>query len=199
MGGLKMRDKLPVMTRLLPAAERVLVGGALAHAFFLARGIKVGRSAVDLEGVDDAARLLREWGEKIRLPSDVVVARGLRSNAAWRVTGADGIRASERVMDLGPETVRRYCEEIASAKMAVWNGPLGYCEREAFREGTFAVAHALAARSRHAVTVAGGGDTIPAVEAANTADRFTLLSTGGGAMLEFLAGEPMPGIKALEV
>lgn len=199
MGGLKMKDKLPVLLRLAPEADRVLVGGALAHAFFIAQGKELGRSAFDADGVHDARRLLKQFGDKLLLPTDVVVAHSLRTDAARRVVSIDGIRKSDRIVDVGPETLLRYKEKIQGAKMVVWNGPFGYCERKPFCEGSFAIAQAIAARTRSAVTVVGGGDTIPVVEAAGVADRFTLLSTGGGAMLEFLAGEKLPGLKALEL
>lgn len=198
MGGLKMKDKLPVMRRLLPDADRVLVGGALAHAFFVAQGIDVGRSAYDAEGVDDARALLRKWGDKIWLPTDVVVAKSLRKDAARRVVAPADVKKSDRIVDIGPETLARYVAELKPAKMIVWNGPFGYTEIGAFAAGSGALAHAIASRSKSAVTVVGGGDTIPVVENAGVADRYTLLSTGGGAMLEFLAGEKMPGIEALE-
>lgn len=199
MGGLKMKDKLPVLRRLAPEADRVLVGGALAHAFFAAQGLELGRSAYDAEGVDDARKLLKQLGDKIWLPTDVVVAKSLRKDASRKTVPVAEVRKSDRIVDVGPDTVGRYKEEIRDAKMAVWNGPFGYCEREPFCEGSYAIARAIAARTNKAVTVVGGGDTIPVVEAAGVADRFTLLSTGGGAMLEFLAGERMPGIETLSL
>ncbi len=197
MGGLKMADKIPVMRRLLPEADRVLVGGALAHAFFAADGIEIGKSAVDKEGVKDAEQLLKKFREKIWLPTDVVVAQGLRRDATMRTVPLDGLRKTDRIVDMGPETIERFSREIRGTKMVVWNGPLGYCEIEAFSKGTTAIARAIAANKK-AITIVGGGDTIPAVEAAGVADQLTLLSTGGGAMLEFLAGEKMPGVEALE-
>ncbi len=199
MGGLKMKDKLPVLRHLAPEADRVLVGGALAHAFFAAQGLELGRSAYDAEGVEDARKLLKRFGEKIWLPTDVLVAKSLRKDAARKTVSVAQVRKSDRIVDVGPDTVARYKEELRDAKMLVWNGPFGYCERETFCEGSFAIARAVAARTTKAVTVVGGGDTIPVVEAAGVADRFTLLSTGGGAMLEFLAGERMPGIETLSL
>lgn len=197
MGGLKMADKIPVMRRLLPEADRVLVGGALAHAFFAADGIEIGKSAVDKDGVKDAEQLLKKFRDKIWLPTDMVVAQSLRKDAASRVASIDAIKKSDRIVDLGPETIERFSKEIRGTKTVVWNGPLGYCEVPAFSKGTTAVARAIAANKK-AITIVGGGDTIPAVEAAGVADQLTLLSTGGGAMLEFLAGEKMPGVEALE-
>ena len=197
MGGLKMADKIPVMRRLLPEADRVLVGGALAHAFFAADGIEIGKSAVDKEGVKDAEQLLKKFREKIWLPTDMVVAQSLRKDATQRTVTIDAVRKTDRIVDLGPETIERFSQEIRGTKMVVWNGPLGYCEVGAFSKGTTAIARAIAANKK-AITIVGGGDTIPAAEAAGVADQFTLLSTGGGAMLEFLAGEKMPGVEALE-
>ncbi|MEI6510839.1 MAG: phosphoglycerate kinase [Candidatus Uhrbacteria bacterium] len=197
MGGLKMADKIPVMRRLLPEADRVLVGGALAHAFFVADGIEIGKSAVDKDGMKDAEQLMKKFREKIWLPTDMLVAQSLRKDATCRTVAIGAVRKTDRIVDLGPDTIRRFCEEIKGTKMVVWNGPLGYCEVDAFSKGTTAVARAIAANKK-AVTIVGGGDTIPAVEAAGVADQFTLLSTGGGAMLEFLAGEKMPGVEALE-
>ena len=197
MGGLKMADKIPVMRRLLPEADRVLVGGALAHAFFASEGISIGKSAIDKDGVDDAVQLLRAFRGKILLPIDVVVAQSLRKDTARRTTGIADVRKGDRIVDIGPETIARFSEEIRGAKMIVWNGPLGFCEIPAFSAGTTAIARAIAANKK-AVTVVGGGDTIPAVEQAGVADQFTLLSTGGGAMLEFLSGDKMPGVETLE-
>lgn len=199
MGGLKMKDKLPVLRRLAPVVDRVLVGGALAHAFFAAQGLELGRSAYDREGVEDARRLLKRFAEKIWLPTDVLVAKSLRKDAALRTISVKEVRKSDRIVDAGAETLARYKEEIRDAKMIVWNGPFGFCEREPFCAGSFEIARAIAARTSKAVTVVGGGDTIPVVEAAGVADRFTLLSTGGGAMLEFLAGKKLPGIEMLSL
>lgn len=195
MGGLKAADKVPVMERLLPHADRVLLGGALATAFLKADGKEVGASAYDEEGVKAAKALLKRAREKFLLPVDAVVAT-VRGKP--RVVGVSDVRAGDRILDIGPRTVAAMEEEVRRARTVVWNGPMGLVEKEPFRAGTLAVARAIAARSDHAVTVVGGGDTVPLLEAAGLADRFTLLSTGGGAMLDFLADKKMPGIEALE-
>ncbi len=199
MGGLKMKDKLPVMKRFVSEVDRVLVGGALAHVFFLAHGFEIGSSTYDPDGVKAAMEIIKLGKEKISLPTDVVVVKSLRKDAERKVKFLQDVLKTDRIVDLGPETIARFQKTIQLAKMIVWNGPLGYTECEPFRTGTLAIAHSIAKRTNKAITVVGGGDTIPVIESAGLADRFTLLSTGGGAMLEFLAGEKMPGIEALEL
>lgn len=198
MGGLKMADKLPVMERLLPDADAILVGGALATAFLKAQGLEVGSSVYDEAGVEAAARLLKSGAGKLVLPIDVVVAKSFRAGAKTRVVPVTGIGAADKIVDLGPESMRLCAARIKTAKTVVWNGPFGFTEVEAFRAGTRKLAQAVAARTGKAVTVVGGGDTVPLIESLGLADSFTLLSTGGGAMLEFLAGEKLPGVEALK-
>lgn len=198
MGGLKMADKLPVMERLLPEADVVLVGGALATAFLKAQGFAVGASVYDQAGVDAAERLLKEEKHKIVLPTDVVVARSFRNGARTRVVHVAEIGAADRIVDIGPASIAACLQRVKNAKTIVWNGPFGYTEVEAFRTGTRRLAQAIAARTGKAVTVVGGGDTVPLLESLELADAFTLLSTGGGAMLAYLAGEKLPGIEALK-
>ncbi len=197
MGGLKMADKLPVMERLLPQTDAVFVGGALATAFLKARGLEVGASVYDEEGVAVAKRLLAKAGEALRLPEDVVVAKSLRKGARTRVVPADGVAPGERIVDIGPASVAAMAAAFKTAKTVVWNGPLGYCEG-GFCDATRRAARAIAARTAKAVTVVGGGDTLPLVEDLGLAGSFTLLSTGGGAMLECLAGKKLPGVEALK-
>jgi phosphoglycerate kinase len=199
MGGLKMEDKLPVMSHLLPHTDRVLVGGALATAFLAAEGLNVGRSVYDKEGVRAAKRLLKDWRAKLILPADVVVAGSFKSRAdRRRAVAVSDIGPKDVIVDIGPRSIRTCADEIHRAHTVIWNGPFGFTEREPFREATLKLARAIAHRSDHATTVVGGGDTIPLLEESGLADRFTLLSTGGGAMLDFLAGKKLPGIIALE-
>lgn len=195
MGGLKAADKIPVMENLLPHADRVLVGGALATAFLKADGLPVGASVYDEGGVKAAKALLRRSRSKFLLPTDVVVASG--SGKPRTVPVAD-VRERDRILDLGERTMALMEEEVARARTVVWNGPLGWVEKEPYRAATLRLARAIAQRTDHAVTVVGGGDTVPLIEEAGLADRFSLLSTGGGAMLDFLADKKMPGIEALE-
>jgi phosphoglycerate kinase len=198
LGGLKMADKLPVLEKLLPRVDKVLVGGALAHAFFVAQGQVIGKSTFDKDGVVAAKKILKKWSNKIVLPQDVYVARRLSAQAKIKSVDLKNIEEKDIIVDSGKRTLENFLEIIHEAKTIVWNGPLGYCEVCKFCSGTYALARAIAARTGKAKTVVGGGDTVPVVEAANLADRFTLVSTGGGAMLEFLAGKKLPGVVAVE-
>jgi phosphoglycerate kinase len=132
------------------------------------------------------------------LPSDVFVARRLSAQARPTLIGLDKVGDKDLIIDIGRATLEKYLSEIKEAKTIVWNGPFGYCEVNKFCAGTHNLAKAIAARTGKAKTVVGGGDTVPVVEAANLAESFTLVSTGGGAMLEFLAGKKLPGIEALK-
>lgn len=199
MGGLKMKSKIPVLNRLLPLVDKVLVGGALSTEFFKAQGKEVGKSVYDKDGVDSAGKILKRWSSKILLPSDVVVASSFRKDAKKVLRSVDDVGVKDLIVDIGKDTQKRFVEEIGNARTIVWNGPLGYCEIKRFCQGTESVARAIAKRTGKAVTVVGGGDTVPVVESMRLADRYTLLSTGGGAMLEFLAGNKLPGLQALRI
>lgn len=194
LGGLKMADKLPVLDKLLPHLDKVLIGGALANAFFVAQGQKIGRSVFDPDGVVAAKKLLKKWASKIVLPTDVVVARRLSAQAKLQKLEINKINEKDIIVDIGEKTFENFSAILQEAKTIVWNGPLGYCEVEKFCISTHSLAKIIAARTGKAKTIVGGGDTVPVVEAANLADRFTLVSTGGGAMLEFLAGKKLPGL-----
>lgn len=198
MGGLKMVDKLPVLEKLLPRADKVLLAGALAHAFFVAQGKGIGRSAFDKDGVAAARKILKKWSNKIILPTDVLVARRFSTQAKTKLVGVGEIGEKDLIVDAGKKTVEEFIKIIQEAKTIIWNGPLGYCEVGKFCSGTHAVARAMAARTGKAKTVVGGGDTVPIIEAAGLTDRFTLVSTGGGAMLEFLSGKKLPGVEAVK-
>jgi len=199
IGGLKMETKLPIMERFLKKAEAILVGGALATAFFKAMEYEVGKSVYDKEGVEMAARLLSLGGKKLILPMDVVVASSFRKDARTRKVAPNEVLPGERIVDVGRESIVLFTRQLQKAKTIIWNGPFGYNECAPFARGTIGLAKAIAARTGKATTIVGGGDTVPLLEEAGLADRFTLLSTGGGAMLEFLAGKELPGIRALEI
>ncbi|MBI5369769.1 phosphoglycerate kinase [Candidatus Uhrbacteria bacterium] len=198
MGGLKVETKLPVMEHLAAQVDVILVGGALATTFAVADGKAVGRSVYDKEAVEVIRYLSKSLRQKILLPEDVVVASSLRKDAKTHVALADQVGAKDRIVDIGPKTIARFEQEIKRAKMVVWNGPLGYCEIGAFCRGSEKIAQAIAHRTGAATTIVGGGDTGPVLERLKLADRFTLLSTGGGAMLDFLAGHSLPGLEPLE-
>jgi len=198
MGGLKFETKLPVIERYLPSVEKVLMGGALATTFLVAKGLPVGKSVYDVESVKAVKKLMTHAKDKIVIPCDVVVTGPLRKDARVRTVDVTDVRATDRIVDIGPKTIALFEKEIAQAKTVVWNGPLGYCEIEKFATGTHMIAKAIADRTGEATTIVGGGDTVPVLEAAHLADKFTLLSTGGGALLEYLAGKTLPGLEVLE-
>jgi phosphoglycerate kinase len=199
LGGLKMTTKIPIIEHFASQIDAVLLGGALSTAFFVARGINVGKSVYEKEAVKSAKRIMREVKGKIFLPTDVVVVRALRKDAKQEIVPVDQIKAMHKIVDLGPDTIATYTKQIEKAKTIVWNGPLGYCEIPTFCGATRAVAKAIANRTGKATTIVGGGDTMPAIENLGLADQFTLLSTGGGALLQFLAGEKLPGVETLKL
>ncbi|MCR4313820.1 MAG: phosphoglycerate kinase [Candidatus Uhrbacteria bacterium] len=199
LGGLKMSTKLPIIERFLPRLDTLLVGGALANVFLVAQGKSVGKSVVETESVDTAKRLLKHYAKKILLPTDVVCVCSLRRDAKQIVKSVLEISASDRIVDIGPATRKAFAHTLTGAKTILWNGPLGYCEVTEFCAGTCEIANMIAKQTGRATTIVGGGDTLPVIETLKLADKFTLLSTGGGALLEFLSGKPLPGIEALKI
>lgn len=198
MGGLKIETKLPVIERFLDSAEKILIGGALGTTFLVAQGFAVGKSMYDLEGVKEAKALLAKAKDKLVLPVDVIVSSSVRKDAQTRCVSVDAVKANDRIVDLGKKTIAKFEDELEHAKTVVWNGPLGMTEVPKFCHGTLRIAKAIAERTGSATTIVGGGDTVPVLEAAHLADKFTLLSTGGGALLEFLGGKKLPGLEVLE-
>lgn len=199
MGGLKMNTKLPVIQRFAKEVDQILIGGALAAAFFAAQGMEVGKSVYDKEAVEVARKEYKALKKKFVLPVDVISASSVRKDARIHVRKADELTKSDRIVDIGPETIKLYKKIIGESKTIVWNGPLGYCEIPAFCDGTREIAKVVAARTGKATSIVGGGDTVPVLESLGVADKFSLLSTGGGAMLDFLAGKPLPGVEALRI
>jgi len=198
MGGLKMRTKLPVIERFLHEADAILLGGAISTTFFVADGYSVGKSVYDKEGVEFAGKLLKRVKNKIILPTDFLVSTSLRKDAKVENVPFDEIGSKHRIVDIGKETIKEYERVLSQAKTIVWNGPLGYCEIPKFCNGTEKIAKVIAARTGKATTIVGGGDTVPVLDKLRLADKFTLLSTGGGAMLKFLANEKLPGLEVLK-
>lgn len=197
IGGLKIETKLPVMRHLSKQVDKILVGGALATTFWSANGMEIGKSVFDPDGVALIRSLPKNLMKKIVLPEDVVVASSFRKDAKMRVVSVSEIGARDRIVDIGTKTSEQFLKLISQAKTIVWNGPFGYCEIGSFCEGTRLIAQAIAKRTGDATTIVGGGDTGPVLEKLKLADQFTLLSTGGGAMLEFLAGNKLPGLETL--
>jgi phosphoglycerate kinase len=199
LGGAKVSDKLGVIENLLSKVDGLLIGGAMAYTFFKARGVPVGRSLVEdaqLGTARDLEARARARGVAFELPIDHVVAAAIDPNAATATLDVGDVAIGDRLgLDIGPKTVARYRDVLASARTVVWNGPMGVFEIDAFAAGTIGVAQAVAAV--HGTTIIGGGDSVAAVTRAGVADRMTHISTGGGASLEFLGGETLPGVQAL--
>jgi len=198
MGGAKVSDKIGLIKNLLGKVDAILIGGAMAYTFLKAQGIAVGRSRVEDDKVDLARELLTEAahkGVKIVLPSDHIVAGAPEATATPHTVTE--IPSEMMGLDIGPQTAAAFSAEIERAKTVIWNGPLGLFEIPAFANGTMRVGEALANQAG-VISIIGGGDTAAALAHAPWADKFTHISTGGGATLEFLEGRELPGVKALE-
>jgi phosphoglycerate kinase len=199
LGGAKVSDKIPVIENLLDKADHILIGGAMAYTFFKAQGFEVGKSLVEEDKTKLALEILeRAKAKKVNfvLPSDHLLATGLDKDAPTEIVSSFPFPADRMAVDIGPETIQTYSDRIATAKLVVWNGPLGVFEIDKFAGGTMRIAEAVA--SAQAITIIGGGDSIAAVMKAGVSSRITHISTGGGASLEYLAFGTLPGIDALE-
>ena len=199
LGGAKVSDKIEVIENLIPRVDRLLIGGAMAYTFFKAQGMPVGKSLVEDDKMDAARDIIAratERGIMLLLPTDHVVAQKLEAGQTTQVLDVDDPGIGDRMgLDIGPATVAAYREALKDAKTVVWNGPMGVFEIDAFAKGTIAVAQAVA--DVKGTTIVGGGDSIAAVKKAGVASRVTHISTGGGASLEFLGGQTLPGVAAL--
>ncbi|MBW3534211.1 MAG: phosphoglycerate kinase [Gemmatimonadetes bacterium] len=199
LGGAKISGKIDVVQALLPRVDRLLVGGAMANTFFLALGLEVGESLVEADRVAVARQTLEEAGDRFVLPVDCLVSERLEAGVKPRAVARSAVGAPDRIGDNGPASRALFTRELSGARTVVWNGPMGVFELEPFREGTVAVARAVAdATDRGALSVVGGGDSAAAAEVAGVTDRLSHVSTGGGASLEFLAGADLPGVAALD-
>lgn len=197
LGGAKVSDKIGVIHNLLEKVDSLLIGGGMANTFFKAQGKAVEESLVENDKLEEARTLISKADSKLILPVDVVVADRMDTEAQKRTVSVDAVPAGWRILDIGPESVKRFTQYLRTARTVVWNGPMGVFEWEPFATGTFAIARALAELSG-ATTIIGGGDSASAVERAGVADRMTHISTGGGASLEFLEGKELPGVAVLE-
>ena len=198
LGGAKVSDKIKVVENLIDRVDGLLIGGAMAYTFLQAQGKQVGTSRVESDMLDVSRAALAkaaQRGTPLLLPTDHVIADSPEAEAATDVVTGD-IPPGKMGLDIGPQTVRRFREEIGRARTIFWNGPLGLFEKKAFSAGTMAIAEALAKSG--AITVVGGGDSIAALAASGYEDKITHVSTGGGASLEFLEGRTLPGVAALE-
>jgi len=198
MGGAKISDKIEVINNLLSKVDSLLVGGGMAYTFYKAMGLEIGRSLLEADKVDLAKDLIKKAGAKLVLPIDNVVADKFANDAKTQVVHRDHIPAGWEGLDIGPETVKQFCEIVSKAKTVVWNGPLGVFEMPNFAKGTNAVAKALAEATKKGTTsVIVGGDSAAAIAQAGCAEAMSHISTGGGASLEFMEGKVLPGVAAL--
>ncbi len=198
LGGAKVSDKILVIENLLDKVDSLIIGGGMAYTFIKAQGFEVGKSLVEEDRIELAAKLLKRAeaaNVEILLPVDHLAASTFAADADFSICDNDNIPADSMCLDIGPESIKLFCATVAAAKTIVWNGPMGVFEFAAFAKGTFAVAEALAESA--ALTIVGGGDSVAAVNRSGLADRMTHISTGGGASLELLEGKTLPGIAAL--
>jgi len=199
IGGAKISGKIDVIQSLLQKADKVLIGGGMTYTFLKAEGKEIGKSIVEDDKVNLAKSLLDTSQTHLVLPVDSVVSKAFKNDAEYKIVSVDEIPNDWQGVDIGPETIKLFTKEIASAKTIVWNGPMGVFEMPNFATGTLAIAQAMAiATANGATTVVGGGDSVAALEQAHRADKMSHGSTGGGASLEFLEGKVLPGVKALE-
>ena len=199
VGGSKVSTKLTVLEALLEKVDQLIVGGGIANTFLAASGLSVGKSLHEAEMLDVARRLMakaQQRGTSIPLPTDVVVAREFAATAHADVRSVHEVQAQEMILDIGPDTADQFSALLQEAGTVIWNGPLGVFEFEQFGEGTRAIALAIA-RSK-AFSLAGGGDTLAAIEKYNIEDGISYISTGGGAFLEFVEGKILPAVAVLE-
>jgi phosphoglycerate kinase len=205
LGGAKVSDKIKVIDRLLDKADTILIGGAMAYTFALALGQKIGNSLSEPDKVETAKLALakaKEKGVKFLLPVDTYIVEHFDFKAKTVTPGGKYLKPGEGIpdgwegVDIGPETVKLYSAEVATAKTILWNGPMGVFEVPECAKGTFAIAEAIAKNSG-AISIIGGGDSVAAVKKAKVADKVSFISTGGGASLEFLEGQELPGVASI--
>lgn len=196
LGGAKISDKIGVINALLDKCDSLLIGGGMANTFFKAKGWDMGDSLVEEEVLDTAKDLLAKGGDKLVLPEEVVIADAFDNDANTRIIApSEGVPAGWRILDISTGAVEQFREVLKDARTVVWNGPMGVFEMPNFAKGTYQIAEILAESS--ATTIIGGGDSAAAVAKAGLADRMSHISTGGGASLELLEGQALPGVVAL--
>ena len=202
IGGAKVSSKIPVLKNLAGKVDKLIIGGGMANTFLLAEGVEIGTSLAEPDLQQTALEIMHAAKERhceVLLPHDVVIAPALAADARHRVVPTLAVPAGQMILDVGPKTVAHYAGVIEGAKTLLWNGPLGAFEIEAFAHGTVALARAAAklTKAGRLLSVAGGGDTVAALNAAGVTDDFSYVSTAGGAFLEWLEGRELPGIVAL--
>jgi phosphoglycerate kinase len=199
VAGSKVSTKLELLQNLIGKVDQLIVGGGIANTFIAAAGFGVGKSLIESDLIGVAKKIIEDAkrrGADVPIPEDVVVAAEFKAESPATVKDVNDVTASDMILDIGPKTAKRYADLIAKAGTVVWNGPVGVFEFEAFGKGTEAVAKAIAASN--AFSIAGGGDTLAAIEKYGVEKNISYISTGGGAFLEFLEGKELPAIAALE-
>lgn len=196
LGGAKVSDKIGVINSLLDKADKVLIGGGMAYTFFKAMGREVGISLLELDRVELAKEIIAKAGDKLVLPIDNVVAKEFSNDAPSTIVDSNHIPSDQEGLDIGPKTVELFASYLKDAKTVVWNGPMGVFEMPNFAKGTIGVCEAIA-NLKGATTIIGGGDSAAAAILLGYADKFTHISTGGGASLEYLEGKELPGVAAI--
>lgn len=195
IGGAKVSDKIGVIENLIPKADKILIGGGMTYTFYEAKGIKIGNSLVEADKVELAKELIEKAGDKLVLPIDNVCAPEFSNDVETQVIEGD-IPDGLMALDIGPASVKLFADTLQGAKTVVWNGPMGVFEMSNFAKGTIGVCEAIA-NLEGATTIIGGGDSAAAAEQLGFADKFTHISTGGGASLELLEGKELPGLAAI--
>jgi phosphoglycerate kinase len=196
VGGAKVSTKVGVLRHLLEKVDSLLIGGAMANTFFKARGWPTGAGLVEDGALEEATGVAAGGGERLVLPVDLVCARKMEAGQPLRVLDADKVEEGWMALDIGPRTVSLFAERLRGAGTTIWNGPLGVAEIKDFSDGTKGVGEAIA--SSRAYTLVGGGDTVAAIDSLGLAERYSHVSTGGGATLEYLEGKELPGIAILQ-
>jgi phosphoglycerate kinase len=204
IGGAKVSTKIALLENLVKRVETLVIGGAMANTFLAAEGIEVGKSLVERDHIETAQRVVHlatESGCAIILPVDAVVAKEFKAHAAHRTVDVHGVAADEMILDVGAKSIAEFKNRLVTTKTLVWNGPFGAFETAPFDHGTVAAAKlvAEATKAGNLLSVAGGGDTVAALGHAGVADDFTYVSTAGGAFLEWLEGQELPGVAALQI
>jgi phosphoglycerate kinase len=199
VAGSKVSTKLELLSSLVGKVDQLIVGGGIANTFIAAQGFAIGKSLVEMDLVETASKIMRDAqarGADIPVPTDVVVAKQFAADAPATIKAVSDVDIDDMILDIGPETAKRYAVMIGKAGTVVWNGPVGVFEFDAFGHGTATLAHAIA--GSQAYSIAGGGDTLAAVDKYGITENVSYISTGGGAFLEFLEGKELPAVTALK-
>ena len=195
LGGAKINDKIGVIENLVNVADYILIGGGMAYTFLASQGKNVGKSLVDKENIAFCNKILDNYSSKIILPIDNVVALGIGNNVDTHIVSSNDIMNNDMALDIGPNTIKLFSDYLTKSKTIIWNGPVGFSELKKFEKGTKSLCEIIS--SLDAVTIAGGGDTASSVINFGFKDKFTHISTGGGATLELLEGKELPGISII--